>query len=84
MLDGDVKLATCYFEKRRPLLYFLPFKNEEEGSCCSLQLKSGLKLFFKAFQTHESKSNLCDSYRSSSSVSPDLLGPNCKFQNDGC
>ena len=61
MLDGDVKLATCYFEKRRPLLYFLPFKNEEEGSC-SLQLKSGLKLFFyKAFQTHESKSNLCDS-----------------------
>ena len=55
MLDGDVKLATCYFEKRRPLLYFLPFKNEEEGSC-SLQLKSGLKLFFtKLFKSMNRK-----------------------------
>ena len=61
MLDGDVKLATCYFEKRRPLLYFLPFKNEEARELLASTQIWIKTFFYKAFQTHESKSNLCDS-----------------------
>ena len=45
-MDGDVKLATCYFEKRRPLLYFLPFKNEE-----ARELLASTQIWIKTFFT---------------------------------